>query len=173
MTNPNDFFRNQPNDALLWIYASDQTITGTDQDRLLKSIRNFIVSWTSHERSVTAEVEILMDRFLIVSAHLPDGDVSGCGIDKLVNAVVELQSDFGFTWLDGLQIPYKSETGDIVSVDRSDFRRMVNDGTITGETLVYDTSLHTLGDLRTIGLERSARNSWHARVFSLSASVSA
>ncbi|GMQ83046.1 MAG: hypothetical protein BMS9Abin05_2520 [Rhodothermia bacterium] len=172
MTVPNNLFQNQPDNALLWIYTSDRTISVADQDRLLASVRNFIASWTSHERPVTAEVEILLDRFLIVSAYIPGGNVSGCGIDKLVHAMVVIRSGFEFEWLDRLQVPYKSETEGIVSVDRSAFRTMVNDGTITGETLVYDTSLHTLGDLRAVGLERTAGNSWHARVFSLGASVS-
>jgi len=173
MTGRNNLFQNQPDDALLWIYTSDRTIGGADQDRFLESIRNFIVSWTSHERSVTAEVEILLDRFLVVSAHIPDGDVSGCGIDKLVHAVTNLSSDFGFGWLDGLQIVFKSDDGQILSIGRSAFRTLVAETIVTSETMVYDTSLHTLGELRKIGLERRAGKSWHASTFNLGAPVNA
>ena len=171
MTGPRLLFQDQPDSALLWIYTSDQPITPVDQDQLLDSVRGFILSWTSHERPVTAQVEVLQDRFLIVSAHIPDGDVSGCGIDKLVHAVMEIPSEYGFAWLDGLQIVYKSGADEIVSISRSGFRTLVEEGSVSSETLVYDTSLHTLGELRRIGLERSAGESWHARVFNMRASV--
>ncbi|MCH8246509.1 MAG: hypothetical protein IH951_08895 [Bacteroidetes bacterium] len=172
MTGPRLLFQDQPDSALLWIYTSDQTISRADQDQLLASVRGFILSWTSHERPVTAEVEVLQDRFLIISAHIPDGDVSGCGIDKLVHAVMEIQSEYGFAWLDGLQVVYKSEADAIVSISRSGFRTLVEEGTVSTETLVYDTSLSTLGELRRIGLEQSAGESWHASVFNMRASVS-
>ena len=165
MTDTRLLFPKQPDDAALWIFAADRALSAQDQEILLGSISEFLQSWTSHDRVVVAESILLENRFLVVSGHIPGGDVSGCGIDKLVHAVEENAIRLATNWLPSIEIVHRDESGEIQSVSRSEFRSLVESGRVNSETRVFDTSVATTGQLRSDGLERSAGSSWHGRIF--------
>ena len=50
-------------------------------------------------------------------------------------------------------------------MSRSEFRQAARDGTVTPDTLVFDTTLTSLADLRAGRFERPARESWHGTAF--------
>lgn len=153
-----------PDSARLWIFTADRPLSNAVADTLRERVDAFLTEWASHGRAVPGDAAVLHDRFLAVAAHL-EGGVSGCGIDSMTHAIEEIASDLGFTWLDGLHVAYRDENGDVQAVPRPAFRGLVRDGAVTAETPVFVTTLDTLGDLRTGGLERPAAEAWHARVF--------
>jgi hypothetical protein len=167
MTDPRFLFPKQPDDAALWIFAADRSLNDQEQERLLGSISDFLQSWTSHDRVVVAESVLLENRFLVVSAHIPGGDVSGCGIDKLVHAVEANAIGVAANLLPSIDIVYRDESGEIQSTSRSEFRSLVESGKVNSETRVFDTSVATVGQFRSGGLEHSAGSSWHGRIFRL------
>jgi hypothetical protein len=134
---------------------------------LLDSIRSFQESWTSHDRPVVSEAGFIEDRFLVVAAHIPDGDISGCGIDKLAHATERASDALNFSWLGGLDVVFRDASEEIIHVSRSEFRDRVKAGDIDEDTRVFDTSPSRLDSYRDLGLERRAGDSWHGRVFQL------
>lgn len=173
MTNCSNLFPDQPAAARVWIYTANRSIAETELERILRALGRFLDSWTSHEQPVVAEATAVDERFLIVAAHIPGGDVSGCGIDKLDHAVTGAGDEVGVEWLNGLTVLYRSETGDISAVSRSDFRGLVAESLVGAETTVFDTSTHSLSELRLHGLERVASESWHGSVFQIESTVGA
>lgn len=159
-------FPDLPADARTWVFTADRPIDHAEQAHLLGSVRRFTEHWVSHGRPVPGEAAFLHDRFLVVAAHLPGG-VSGCGIDSMVHTVEEAGHGIGTGWLDGLHVVYRDDRGAIRACARADFRQLVRDEAVTAETQVFVTTIDTLGDLRTGGLERRAGDSWHARTFRL------
>ena len=155
-----------PDDARLWIFTADRTLTAEDQAQLLDDLNRFVAQWASHGRPVPGDVAIHEDRFVLVGGHL-EGGVSGCGIDSLTHAVEEAGTERGIRWVDGLSIVFRDSEGTIHVLPRPAFRQLVRDGAVTGATLVFDTTVQTVGDLREHGLERPARLTWHGRVFRL------
>ncbi len=144
MTNYSKLFPDQHADARVWIYSANRSVTAAEAERMLGKIESFLASWTSHERPVVAEATAVDERFLIIAAHIPGGDVSGCGVDKLVHAVSRAGDEVGVEWLDGLAVLFRSDTGDIAAVARPDFRRLAAEGVIGADTPVFDTSIHSL-----------------------------
>ena len=153
-----------PDTARLWIFTADRPLSARTTDALQARIEAFLTEWASHGRAVSGAAVVLHDRFLAVAAHL-QGGVSGCGIDSMTHAVEGIAQELGFGWADGLQVAYREASGDVRTVPRPAFRALVRDGAVTAETPVFVTTLDSLGDLRSGGLERPAAEAWHARVF--------
>lgn len=164
-------FPELPPTARIWIYGADQALSPSERDRLIDRLRPFLEDWRSHGRSVRGRAALLEDRFLVVAADLPEGDISGCGIDASVHAVEEAGRMAGRSWLSALTIFFRDDEGVIRAASRPEFRRAVRAGSITGETSVFDLTPGTLGEFRSAGLERPAASTWHGRVFRIPAAV--
>ena len=154
-----------PDDTRLWLFAADRALTPDEQTALLDRLRLFIGEWKSHGRSVPADVGILFDRVLAVGAHLSEDElnagVSGCGIDSLTHAVEDTAAKLGFYWTGALEVLYYDAEGVLQTVSRSEFRRRVNDGAVTLESLILDLTPTLVGELRTHGIKRRVGDSWH------------
>jgi hypothetical protein len=135
-----------------------------EQTAVLEALSGFIETWSSHGRKVVAEALIAADRFVITAAHVPGGDVSGCGIDASVHALGSIAHAFDFGWAPALDVLFRLDD-EVRQADRATFSKLASQGAVTPDTIVYDTSLTTLGDLRRGGFELPARRSWHGRVF--------
>lgn len=154
-----------PDDARLWVYAADRDLNDLEEKRVAEILSDFCRSWTSHGRRVQSAADVLEGRFAVIAGMIPDGDVSGCGIDASVHALDRAASELALQWLPGVMVHYRDENGVIRSIPRSKFRELVRSGTVTSATHVFDLSIQTLGQLRAGMLEQSAGDTWHARVF--------
>lgn len=154
----------------LWIYAADRPLTAAEQAHLREMLAAFFDGWTSHRRPVLGDAAVLHDRFLVIAGEIPGGDVSGCGIDKMVHQVEAAATQQGYQWMPPLDIFYAGDDG-VRGVPRAAFRQLARDGAVDAETVVYDLGVDTLGALRAGAFERPAGAGWHARVFRLSTAV--
>ncbi len=164
-------FPNLPDEARLWIHPADAPLTEATQTALLDHLSTFIEGWTSHQHDVRGAAAVLHDRFLILAAVRSDGgDISGCGIDDASRTIDEAATRLGIDWVPSLYVLYRTADGSIDAVSRSTFQERAEAGEVTIDTPVFDPSLTTLGALRNGEFEQPAGQSWHARLFALSAS---
>jgi hypothetical protein len=150
-----------PDDARVWVFAASRDLSAAEQSAVTARIEDFLGGWTSHGRPVRGSFRLEADRLAVVAGELAGG-VSGCGIDKLVHALEEAAAAHGFSWLDGLSLLYRDEAGAVRAVSRAEFRALARSGAVGPDTPVFDTTLTTLGPVRTLGVERPAGASWHA-----------
>jgi hypothetical protein len=155
-----------PDDARLWVFTANRTLSDGEEARLRDLLDPFIAQWTSHGRSVPGGAVVYERRFALVGAHL-QGGVSGCGIDSLVHAVEAAGAEIGVEWVDGLNVVFRDADGAIRVLPRPAFRQLARDGAVTAATRVFDTTVGTVGALRRDGLERPAGSTWHGRAFRL------
>ncbi len=149
--------------ARVWVFALDQT--PDDPGILLKPVRTFLGTWTSHGIRVAADATLLRKRFLIVAGSRTDGNaISGCGIDALMQAVTDAAASAGVRLHSPLAVHYRDASGGVVSTSRKELRSLVRSGAIGDCTLVFDVSITTLGAVRAGQFERAFRDSWHARI---------
>ncbi|MGA7306360.1 MAG: hypothetical protein WBW88_15890 [Rhodothermales bacterium] len=157
-------FDSLPDSARIWINAADRDLSTREQGQIKDLLVDFIAGWSSHGRKVEGSAAILADRFVVIAAYIPGGDVSGCGIDASVHALAGIAEATGFTWAPALDVFYRQDGG-IRQVDRMTFSDLAAHGHVAPDTIVYDPSLTTLGEWRSKGFELPARNAWHSRVF--------
>lgn len=165
-------FEQLPDTSQTWLYASDRVISEEESHALLSTLHQFRDAWTTHGRRVESGVELLENCVLILAAHVPDGDMSGCGIDKSLHAMDAVARDAGFSWVSGLTVVYRTQDGLLHTTSRVDFAHMAAQGEITPRTTVVDLSIRSLGELRSGGIERPAGSSWHSKYFTTVPSLS-
>ncbi len=158
-------FTSFPEHAQLWIFVSNRTLTSQERDQLLQHVRTFLSTWKTHGRPVAAEAAWVEQRFLLVAGYIPDDQISGCGIDAMTRAVEAIGHAMDISWLPGLMIHYRDSKGDIHSVSRSTFRRLLQEGHIQPETPVFNHALNRLKALREGRFEEPLYRSPFARIF--------
>ncbi len=161
-----------PGASQLWIYALDRRLTDSESADLAGRIDAFITNWKSHGRPVTAGYELRHNQFVLIAGVIPGGDISGCGIDASVHALAACGQQLGFEVVSGLDIVFRGDSGAIERMPRQAFRKLARSGAITGNTIVFDTSLTTLQDVFDGRFEGPAHASWHSVVFKLAAEAS-
>jgi len=168
MIRPDKLFPDVPDAASLWTYVSSRPLSQSEDAALDSVLSEFFRTWTSHERLVSGESLLLESRFLLIAAHISDGDISGCGIDKSTRMLEDFALANEFEWHDGLDVHYRGENGLVQVASRSAFRTALRAGTINGETTVFDITSRSVGELRSSGFEVPLARSWHGRVFEVS-----
>ncbi|MEQ9103625.1 MAG: hypothetical protein RIE53_02895 [Rhodothermales bacterium] len=165
-------FEHLPDDSHCWLYAASHSLTEAEVRSLLTALEPFQDAWTTHGRRVQSGATVVDNRLLVLAAHVPDGDMSGCGIDKSLHALDAFAAQAGFSWVSGLMVVYRTPSGALETVSRAAFADMAVRGTVDAQTPVVDLSVRSLGDLREHGVERSAGTSWHAKYIAQAHSVS-
>lgn len=158
-----------PDDSRLWIYPLDRPLEAAEASELGARLDRFIASWQSHGRPVLSGHTLLHQQFVLIAGVIPGGDISGCGIDASVHALTTCGAAMGFGMAGGLAVFFRDEAGHITHLPRAEFRKLARAGAITGNTIVFDTSLTRLEEYRDGRFEGPAHAAWHATVFRLGA----
>jgi len=102
-------FKDMPFHSRVWIYQSIREFSDNEITQLKTKAKSFISEWTSHGKKMSACIEIFYNRFIIVCVDEKTTSASGCGIDKSVKFIQQLESDLGGTTslLDRMNVAYR------------------------------------------------------------------
>ncbi len=156
-------FAHLPDEARLWVFSLARPLSDVLAESLERQLSFFVSQWTSHGRPVPGGVSIEQSQVILVSARIDEsanGGVSGCGIDSMTGAVEEAVRQAGGELLDSLHVLVRLDDGKLWPCTRADIRRHVENGKLSTASEVVDTTLSTLGDLRTHGVIRPASETW-------------
>ena len=154
-------FDQLPDDARVWVFASDRPVTGDAAAQLLDTVDGFLARWSAHGQPLTAARDWTNDRFLAVAVDQRDAHASGCSIDGLFRSLQQLGAQIGANLVGGGRVHFRDRAGEIRTVPRHEFSEHAARGEVTPETMVFDPTVATAGDWRQ-RFERPARESWHA-----------
>lgn len=163
-------FASLPDAAKVWIYAFATELDAAAAAVIEARLEEFLPIWNSHGAPVTGAFELVEGRFLVLAGWCAD-DISGCSIDSSVRVIKMLRDEHALDGLDRTWIFHRADDGQIRADRRADFREMVRNGVVTERTKVFDTTVQTLGALRTGAFEVDYAASWHARLFTPPAPV--
>jgi hypothetical protein len=157
-------FNALPDHGRLWVFPAGRRLSPEEASRLQEEADAFLDSWAAHGAPLRSGRELWERQFLLVGV---DGEVeapSGCSIDALVGRLRDVGRDFDVTLVDHSAVWYR-DGGSVRVASRADFRGLTEAGDVDPDTPVFDTTLTRLSELRSRGLERPARDSWHGPVF--------
>jgi len=161
------YFEEFEDNAHIWIYGFNRTMTESEAQLAETTFREFVSTWKSHGNPVDGKCLLLHDRFIVLAVS-KESYVSGCSIDSSVRIFKHLKEANNLDGLDLNLVFYRS--GDqIRSTGRSEFQELIDRGEISSDTMVFDTTIHTVGMLRAGKFEQPVSESWHSSYFSLSA----
>jgi len=156
-------FSEMPDDARVWIYQANRNLSVGENSQIVDSVSAFIDDWTSHGKSMDASFEILMNRLVVIAVDEKQAMASGCGIDKSVNFMKSLGADMGIDFFVRTQVLY-IVGGKIMESPLHVFWASKKAGNILDDTIVIDTTVKNLGELRS-RLEVPFKDSWHAEMW--------
>ncbi|HEX2203547.1 MAG TPA: hypothetical protein VHG91_09630 [Longimicrobium sp.] len=168
---PRTDFDRIPDDARVWVFAASRDLSDAERDRLLARVDAFLDRWAAHGAPVVGAKDFLHGRFLVVAADERATGVSGCSIDSLFHALADTEREMGLTLRDASLVFFRDASGAVRSLPRPDFRALAQAGEIGEDTVVFDNTVATAGDLRGGRWETRFRDAWHARAFPLGAAA--
>jgi hypothetical protein len=148
----------------IWIYQSNREFNGTELQALSQILTAFTTEWTAHNHQLKAKAEVRYNRFIILFVDESQTGASGCSIDKSVNLMKALETQFKINLFDRFNTAYRTSDGTIATATRAQFEELIKQGTVTADTIVFNNLVNTLKDLGT-KWEVPYQNSWHKQVF--------
>lgn len=156
-------FDQLPATARVWIYQASRPLTSEETVRILPSLRRFAEEWTSHGRSVLASAAVLHQHFLVLGLDEAVAGASGCSIDASVRFVTQLEQQLSLELLDKSRLAFV-QNGQVQLLGRREFKAATASGDVTPDTLYFDNTVATKGELDTLW-PRPAGQTWLARYF--------
>lgn len=150
-----------PDHARVWVYKTARDLSQAEQNLVRDRGAAFTGSWAAHGAPLDATVDVLHDRFVVVAVDEEQAMASGCSIDKSVGFIKKLEHDLNLMLTDRMIVVYEGEDG-ITSCRLQDLPALLQEGLITGDTVVYDDLVPSLGDLRT-RFRMPLRSTWLER----------
>ena len=153
-----------PDHARVWIFGADHPLTDVQTGALYRRLNPFIAQWTAHSAKLASGYALWFDRFLVIAVDEGLALASGCSLDALTREIRALEEETETGWLDGTRIWYRDSEGEIECVNRTELKRLAAEDRVSHDTIFFDHTVRTLGELRTERFEVPARDSWHSRL---------
>src|SRR5512132_1483980 len=131
-------FDDLPDSARVWVFASDQPLSGAVADTLLAAVDKFLSEWRAHGVPLRCARDWRDDRFLAVGVDVTAENASGCSIDGLFRTLQQLERTVSSRLVGGGRVFYRGATG-IEATTRGEFIERVRRGDVAKETPVFDT----------------------------------
>jgi hypothetical protein len=136
----NILFEQMPATAKLWIYASNRKLTAAEQETILAKGAQFVTGWTAHQQQLKAAFTILHDVFLVVAVDENYNEVSGCGIDKSVHFMQEIDREYNINLFNRLQIEL-FVGNELLLTNKQKLSVMLQQGAVNEQTLVFNKTV--------------------------------
>lgn len=151
--------------AKAWIFGASAPLD-EHAETIRATMEQFIGEWTAHGSDLPAAFDLANDRFLVVAAD-EGAQPGGCSIDRLFNLMRAFERELGVALLDSSLVFFRDEAGRVRSATRAEFRELVAAGEVSGDTIVFDTSIDRVDDYREGRWRKPASDSWHGAAFGL------
>jgi hypothetical protein len=136
-------FHTLPEQARIWLYASENALTQSQQDYILNVISEELKGWNAHKQPLTAGVTILENHFIVVALDENKNGASGCSIDTLQNTIQKIEKELTLSLMNRLNVFCKIED-EILCIPSFKLGSVADK-----DTLFYDLTILTKSDLNT------------------------
>jgi predicted HTH domain antitoxin len=156
-------FETLPEDARIWIYQSNRSLNEVEQSSISATLDEFLDQWKAHGQDLVSGFQISYNRFIVIGLDTEQAAASGCSIDAQVHLIQSLEKEYDITLLDRMNVSFKSGAF-IAYKPLKEFKKMVKDKSVTGDTIVFNNLVNTKIEFET-AWEVSAKDSWHKHMF--------
>lgn len=146
----------------VWIYLSSRPFTTEEAEKLQGALKQFAISWTSHNQLLKAQGVLLHRRFIILMVDESKAGASGCSIDKSVHFIQAVEQQFGVNLFDRLLFAYEVNQ-EIHTAHKNAFKTLYQEGKINDQTLVFDTLIDNKAAFD-LNWTKPLKESWHFRM---------
>ena len=155
---PQTAIENLPDDARVWVFGVSPALDEQQGAKMLQRIDSFLAQWSAHNNPITSSRDLIEGSFLVIGVDR-DAETSGCSIDRMFGTLKQLESELGVQILDPNRVFFRHGDGRVDAMSRADFRDRGD-----AHTIVFDTIVERLGDVRSGRWEKRAEQSWHRQL---------
>ena len=152
-----------PDSARVWVFASDEPLSGAAADTLLAAVDAFLAEWRAHGAPLAAARDWRDDRFLAVGVDVTQENASGCSIDGLFRTLQRLEKQVGSRLVGGGRVFYRVG-GEIVTSSQEEFVARARAGDVSRDARVFDLGISNAAQWRE-RFETPAVEGWTASLF--------
>ena len=135
-----------PEHSRVWIYQAAREFTDQELGLITDRSVEFLNQWTSHDNKMDAAIEVMYKRFVIIAVDEETAAASGCGIDKSLKFIKDLEKQIGISLLDRMQVAYK--TGErLITCSLPEFEKRYNTKQVNDHTIVFNNLVNTKAEL--------------------------
>lgn len=140
-------FDNLTPNARLWVYQANRALTADEAATIEAALQPALANWAAHGRPLLASARITAGRFLLVAVDEEAGLPSGCSIDSSVHTVQAIGQSLGRSgapvdFMDR-SVTYLAADNTVQSLPLGYLKAAFADGTLTPETIVFNTLVKT------------------------------
>lgn len=148
-----------PDDARVWIFASDKPLDAAAARVLLDEVDRFLESWKAHGAPLRNARAWRDDRFLVIGVDPTVEQASGCSIDGMFRVLQQLEQRLETGLVAGGRIFFRDASGAVQRAQRAELGALAAAGQLRDDTTVFDTSITDAAAYRT-RFEQSASRTW-------------
>lgn len=156
------YFESLPGHARIWIYQSNREFSVGELELVEEKLTDFVNNWTRHGEGLQASFTIKYNQFIILGIDENVNEVSGCSIDSSVNAIKQLENEFGLDLMNKLNIAFKVGEN-INTVSLAQFQEFIKSDKINDKTIVFNNMVQSKAALES-DWEVPAKISWHKQL---------
>ena len=142
-----------PANAKVWIYQSNRPFTSQEIATINTDARQFLDNWQSHGQPMDAAFQLFFNQLFVIALDESRAGASGCGIDKSVHFIKNLEQKLNVDFFNRLNICYTNNAVDdiydcnanILQVQFSNLQSI----NITNNTFIFDNTISTKQQLET------------------------
>ncbi|UII79933.1 ABC transporter ATPase [Flagellimonas sp. CMM7] len=154
-------FETLPDNARIWIYQSNRSLSDVEQKEVEESLAAFLKEWTAHGSELEAGFEVKYKRFIVIGLDQTKAGASGCSIDTSVHFIQSLEQKYKVELLDRMNVSFKQ--GEYITYKSlKDFKRMAREKAISSNTIVFNNLVASKIEYQE-HWEVPASESWHSR----------
>ncbi len=148
------------------VYVFDRRLSESEHKNLTDILKDFTSTWKAHNDDLKGDFCIYDQQIVILAVKK---NVSGCSLDSSTRIFKTFRSIHGVNALDNSLLFFIDEKKKIQKVTKSKLTELIKSEVVKEDTLVIDTTITTIKELRRGDLQKPFKASWHKKIFPLPA----
>ena len=158
----NTAYKTYPDTAKVWIYQAAAHLDEDDVNFLKVRIDEFINNWESHGSLLKADFDVLHNLFVVFFVDEQGDTMCGRAQDASIRLMKELEQELELEFLNRMNLSYLKD-GKAQVVNMNNFAKLIEEGTIDDNTLVFNNTITTKKEFDT-AWTLPLKDSWHAQL---------
>lgn len=129
-----------PDDAKVWIYQADRPIEIDELNFINDLIEAFVEQWQLKTQDILGYAAVYYRRFIVIMADV--GSIGKEAIEEPIEMIHYIENELGIDFFQDKAICYKIGLQDIDSFYLEDIERLIDNGTFSKETLIFDNHIN-------------------------------
>lgn len=147
------------NESRVWLYQSSRALTNVEVTEIRQKIDQFTKNWVSHNLSLSANGNVLYNRFILLAVDETQAGASGCSIDSSVRFLQDLGMLYATDFFDRLNFAYLQD-GEVKTAHKDDFAVLYAQGEINDNTIVFNNLVKNTREMER-KWQLPLKDSWH------------